>query len=148
MKTRIAIIASFLATQIIALAGPLDGVWVNTDPDTGSIPRIEISSTPEGAAELIWWGKTHPKDSKYGPLKLTMLGDSAGDKTPNRYGYATGDYGFSDNVFFLRRDGDLIVLEALTVFKDKSGRSNYNKTLRFKRPPEQQGANKPPEGTR
>ena len=113
--------------------GPLEGVWVNNDSNTRSIPKIEISSRPEGCTDLVWWGRTHPEDSRYGPFDLTMLGDSPGDDAPNKVGYATQDFGFADEIFVVKRDGDAIVLESLTVFKDDSGRSNYHETPRFKK---------------
>ena len=120
-----------------APGGPLDGVWVNVDEATRSIPKIEISGT-----QFVWWGvthmleqggKTHRQDASYGPMKLTLLGDSVGDKSPNKSGYVTEDSNFADRHYVLRRVGEQLVVESLTIFKDGSGRANYHETLTFKK---------------
>ena len=113
--------------------GPLDGVWQNTDPNTRSIPKIEITSYTDGTTEFVYWGRTHPNDSKYGPVGLTLLGSSVEDSSPNTYGYTTRDCLFADAVFFVERQGDQLVLRSLRFFKDGSGRSNYHQTLTFER---------------
>ncbi|MGB8167132.1 MAG: hypothetical protein WCF18_06545 [Chthoniobacteraceae bacterium] len=126
MRTNIAIIASFIILSSVAFGGPLDGTWINTDAATRSIPKIEITST-----QFVWWGKTHPENSRYGPLTLTLLGDSVGDPAPDKYGFATQDSGFANEFFFVKLSGSQLVVETLTVFKDGSKRANYHQTLTF-----------------
>ena len=133
MKKTITTFAAMILTSRCLIAGPLDGIWINSDPNTESIPKIEITSDEDGKTELVWWGKTHPQDSRYAPLRLTLLGTSVADKAPNKYGYTTQESGFANMVFFVERQDDKIVLRKLTVFKDESGRSNYHQTLTFGR---------------
>ncbi len=133
-KTTTAVLLVMVGTGI-ASAGPLDGTWINTDQNTRSIPKIRIFSSAKGGPQMEWWGRTHPHDSKYGPLKLHLLGDSTEDRSPDKHGYATQDSGFADNIFFITTSGDQLVLESLTLFKDNSGRSNYRKRLTFNRQP-------------
>jgi hypothetical protein len=123
-------LTAFAGLGASSLAGPLDGVWINTDPATRSIPKIEISGT-----RFVWWGKTHPKDTKYGPARLTLLGDSTGDASPDKYGYVTHDAKFADKTYFLKRVGDQLVLEYMTVFKDGSKRANNLQTVTFQKEP-------------
>ena len=133
-KTAIALLLS-IACTCIASAGPLDGTWINTDQNTRSIPKIRIVSTAKDGPQMEWWGRTHPQDSKYGPLKLYLLGDSAADRSPDKHAYAREDSGFADKIFFITTSGDQLVVESLTVFKDKSGRTNYRQRLTFKKQP-------------
>lgn len=132
MKTTLSFSIALLTflgiTKAASFAGPLDGVWVNTKSSDPDIPKVEIVGT-----QLVWWGATTPQESKYGPMPLTLSGDSVEDKSPDKYGYATEDAGFADNVFFIKRDGERLVLDCLTVFKDGSGRANYRVTYTFTR---------------
>ena len=124
-----------IACTSLASAGPLDGTWVNIDQNTRSIPKIVIASTAKEGTQLRWWGKTHPQDSEYGPVKLSLLGNSASDPSPDKHAYAREDDGFADKVFIITTSGDQLVLECLTLFKanDKLGRSNYREHQTFKR---------------
>lgn len=126
----IVLLTFFGITKAASLAGPLDGVWINLDPVTRSIPKIEIAGT-----QIVWWGRTHPQDSKYGPMPLTLSGDSVEDKSPDKYGYVSEDVGFANHVMMLKRVGSQLVIEDLTIFKDGSGRANYCETLTFTKKP-------------
>ena len=106
--------------------GPLNGVWINEDAATRSIPKVEIEGN-----QFVWWGRTHPQDSRYGPFILTLSGDSVEDSSPNKYGYLSESAGFADNIAILKSVGKKLVIEWLTIFKDGSGRSNYHETLTF-----------------
>ncbi len=133
VKTAATTLAGLVWVTAMTFAGPLEGVWINTDPDTRSVPKVEITegTTPE----LVWWGKTHPEDSRYGPLKLILLGESPADRDPMEYGYAEQDSGFAMRKFILRREGDELLLEMLTIFKDDSGRANFRQLMTFQQQP-------------
>ena len=125
----ISLLAAFILSAALAassFAGPLDGEWVNTDAHTRSIPKIEIEGT-----QFVWWGKTHPQDSKFGPSELTFLSDSVCEGSPERSGYVKEDKGFADCSFVIKRVGEQLVVELLTIFKDGSGRSNLLVTETF-----------------
>jgi hypothetical protein len=94
----IVLLTFFGITKAASSAGPLDGVWINLDPVTRSIPKIEIAGT-----RIVWWGRTHPQGSKYGPMPLTFSGDSVEDKSPDKYGYVSEDVGFANHVMMLKR---------------------------------------------
>lgn len=130
MKKLFTTFATLIALIGSSFAGPLDGVWINTDAATGSIPKVEITGN-----QLVWWGKTHPRDSKYGPMPLTLLGDSVGDGSPDKYGYVTEDVKFANHVMIMKRVGEHLVIETLMVFKDGSKRANTLETLTFKKQP-------------
>jgi hypothetical protein len=132
------IIKTFLlsiACTCFASAGSLDGTWINIDQNTRSIPKIVIASTSKDGTQLKWWGKAHPQDTQNGPFKLTLLGDSARDPSPDKHAYAKEDEGFADRIFFITTSGDQLVMECLTLFKanDKLGRSNFRERLTFKK---------------
>jgi hypothetical protein len=130
-----AILLVIACTCSVASAGPLDGTWVNTDRDTDSIVKVRITSSSPQHAQFEWWGRTHPRDSKYGPLKLHLFGDSTGDRLPVKHGYAKEDCGFAEKVFFMTTSGDQLVIECLTIFADDDHlhRSNYRQRLTFVR---------------
>ena len=92
-------------------AGQLDGAWIMTEGR--GVPSVEITSTRAGGAQFSWWADTVPENTKYGPFKMVLLGDSISDKSL-KYGYATEDAGFCEHVFFLKLDGEQLVLEMLT----------------------------------
>lgn len=128
MKPLFAILVTLITLSAPLFAGPLDGVWMNTDPATRSMPQVEIDG-----AKFIWWGKTHPENSKYGPFELTFFGDSVSDESPNKYGYIVSDSGFATRTMTIKLDGEQLVVESFTVFKDDSGRANYRNIQTFKK---------------
>ena len=67
-----------------------------------------------------------------GKTNLTFLGDSVESKVLP-YGFATRDAGFAVKYQTLRMEKGELVVETFTIFKDKSGRSNYRSEERFKK---------------
>ena len=129
-RTLIAIVASELnATSnhpvprqaSIAAPNSINGEWANassglklkiTQDAKGS--SIEAWATGGGGTTEIPWGKT----------PLDRLGDNVA-ATNLPYGFATWDHGFKSTHLTARLDGDQLVVETFSVFKDGSGRSNY-----------------------
>ena len=124
----ILLLTFFGITKADSSADPLDGVWINTDPSTLTIPKIEIKGN-----QFVYWGQTHPMHARYGPFTLTLSGDSVEDSFPNKYGYLTEDAGFADNVMMIKRVGEKLVIDSIKAFKDGSGRASYHLTLTFTR---------------
>ncbi|MDF1738970.1 MAG: hypothetical protein P1U86_07410 [Verrucomicrobiales bacterium] len=112
---------------------PLEGNWVNTDPETQSAPGIEIEIDDDGKGTFFWWGKTHPEDSRYGPFDLKLYGKSVGDHQPPAFGTAVHKTNFSKILFTLELDGGYLKVQMFTEFTDDSGRKPYCNRLTFKK---------------
>lgn len=131
MSLRFYTLIGLALSQATSIAGSLDGTWINADSVTRSIPRIEISSPTDDRTELVKWNQTLPKHTKSSPVNLVMLGDSVEDRSPDKYGYATIDLKFADQVIIAKRSESQLVLEIITIFKDNSKRANYVENLVF-----------------
>lgn len=114
--------------EIDGLAEPLGtkglaGVWINSNPDTNGIARMEFSERegkpsmrvdaigPDG---LIDWG--------WAPLKLFAASPSS--RTTAGF-TCTYDFGFAETRLQAMIMKGLIVLAQFHKFKDDSGRMNY-----------------------
>lgn len=114
--------------EIDGLAEPLGtkglaGVWINSNPDTNGIARMEFSEMegrpsmrvdaigPDG---LIDWG--------WAPLKLFAASPSS--RTTAGF-TCTYDFGFAETRLQAMIMKGLIVLAQFHKFKDDSGRMNY-----------------------
>ena len=101
----------------------LAGVWINSNPDTNGIARMEFAEVdgkpsvrvdaigPDG---LIDWGSA--------PLKL--LAASPASRTPAGF-TCTYDFGFAETQLQAMIMKGLIVLAQVHKFKDDSGRMDY-----------------------
>lgn len=130
--TRIVAVSVFvylLSSSLVVAADPFVGKWVNTDEMTGGVTRLEVEKKGDGWA-IQAWGKCHPTDCDWGKAPLHLLADF-GD-TEMKYGLAHWDAGFSEKHATLRADKGELVVETYTVYKDKSGRSNYRSKYTFK----------------
>jgi len=114
-------------------ASPLEGVWINTNPDSGSAPKIEIEIDSSDKATFIWWGKTSPENSKYGPFELKLYGRSPRDNKAPGFGTAVHETSFSDMHFALEMDGGYLKVPMFTEFKDDSGSDPYCVKMTFKK---------------
>ncbi len=112
---------------------PLEGNWINTNPDTGSAPRIEIEIDANGKGTFVWWGKTSPENSKYGPFDLSLYGKSVSDNRPPSFGTAVHETHFSKMRFTLELDGGYLKVLMFTEFTDDSGRKPYCDRMTFKK---------------
>jgi len=114
--------------EIDGMAEPLGtaglaGVWINSNPDTNGIARMEFSEMegkpsirvdaigPDG---LIDWG--------WAPLKLFAASPSS--RTTAGF-TCTYDFGFAETRLQAMIMKGLIVLAQFHKFKDNSGRMNY-----------------------
>ena len=120
------------------------GEWINTD--TQGITRVVIRQEGD-----VWkiraWGRASPNPIDWGETTLHLIGDSAGAKEFKR-GFAKWEMGFADTFLLIRFEGTgsdyyteeingekvhfradvpQILIENITLFKDKSGRSNFRK---------------------
>ncbi len=103
------------------------GTWDNIDRNTNGITRIEVQLDGTSPSVHVF-GKCHPSDCDWGSTRAEVYGSSVvADLQQNASALrAIFDPGFAETTLtmWLRWSGKLRV-EALTRFKDKSGRSNY-----------------------
>ncbi|MDB4429502.1 hypothetical protein OAF06_01565 [Akkermansiaceae bacterium] len=121
IKTSItALISLFLVTSN-TYASSLKGIWINTDPDTRSISKIEITKE-DTVYGLQLWEVFSGKSERRAPIELEVLGDSVDDPNPAKYGYAQKEFNWATKRYILRRKGDKLELEILTIFVPPSER--------------------------
>lgn len=107
------------------------GKWVNVDPETRDISSIVVKKENDSWT-IQAWGKCHPTDCEWGAVPLNMIGDSTTDKTFD-CAFAEWKFDFSMKYLTMRIQGDKLVVEKITVFKDNSNRSNYRSLDLMKR---------------
>ena len=106
------------------------GKWFNVDPETRDITTIIVKKKNDSWT-IQAWGKCHPKDCDWGVVPLNMIGDSTTDKTFD-CAFAEWKFDFSTKYLKMRMQGDQLVVEKITVFKDNSNRSNYRSLFLMK----------------
>ena len=114
--------------QIDGVEEPLDitglaGVWINSNPDTNGIARMEFSEVEGkpslrvdaiGPHGLIDWGTAPIKLCAASPASRTTAGFTC-----------TYDFGFAETRLQAMIMKGLIVLAQFHTFKDDSGRMNF-----------------------
>jgi hypothetical protein len=78
------------------------------------------------------WGKCHPTDCVWGKIKLTPIGDAVEDDSFER-GFAVWEPGFASKYVEFAMEGDLLRVEVITIFKDRSRRSSFRSVEYFRR---------------
>ena len=114
-----------------ALQNKFPGKWFNVDPETPTITTIIVKKKNDSWT-IQAWGKCHPKDCDWGAVPLNMIGDSTTDKTFD-CAFAEWKFDFKTTYLTMRMQGDQLVVETISVFKDNSNRSNYRKLSLMKR---------------
>lgn len=110
-------------------AQPFGGRWLNTDPDSPGICRIEIDAAAGGAPRVRAWGAGEPqsepgaRDWGAGETSLYATVDEAGQRTACLL--AAYDFGFMRSELQLRISGGALVLANFNRFADASGRRDY-----------------------
>ena len=121
MKATITALTILLLVTSNTYAGPLEGIWINNDPDTRSISKIEITKE-DTVYGLQLWSVIGGKSELRAPIELEMLGDSVDDPNPTKYGYAQQEFNWATKRYVLKRNGDKLELEILTIFVPPSER--------------------------
>jgi hypothetical protein len=107
------------------------GLWVNGDPNTRSITRVQILGTGSTFSIQVW-GKCEPTDCDWGIQKATIDQKAAVDlETPFTLTWNQDFAARTQRLTFLS-DGRLRVTTN-THFTDKSGRADYNSTEYFQK---------------
>ena len=108
----------------------VSGSWSNTDAATRGVVKILIMTDGDNAS-IQAWGSCQPTPCDWGKTTLDLFGDSVDAKTLSS-GLAKWETNFSDTYMTFRREGDELIVETFTSFKDKSGRTNYRSLDHFK----------------
>ena len=139
-----ALLRQWLALAILLLAaltvgaGPQDfaGSWINVDPHTNGITRIDIEQLPSGALEARVFGKCHPSDCDWGSEPLITYGSSITD-SDHTAATVSYDFGWSRQILTLQLERELpverIQLMAFAQFTDRSGRQNTHHAYALER---------------
>jgi hypothetical protein len=103
------------------------GTWHNLNPETQSIPKIDIVEE-NGILKIRFWGRTHPEDSPFGPPDPLHLLSTHSDipaakvKQTEAVAFATHRADFAIRHFSLKFVGENLHLEGVTLFTDNSKR--------------------------
>jgi len=129
------------------------GTWAIVDGTAGGWVRLDIMTDGQAWAIRTWADSDVHNEASWrddvvryagdedhlpGPFvpppaaRLYLLADTVCD-TEMKYGFASWDHGFADLHLTLRLEGDALIAEDFTVFKDDSGRSNYRAHYKFKK---------------
>lgn len=107
-----------------------EGEWTNIDPNTGDITKMIIKNA--GNMTVQAFGSCLPKDCDLGTTELYLISDSVDDNLnviPFDHGLAIWDMDYSIKIMKFRiRTGPSpqLYVDITAIFKDNSGRSNYN----------------------
>lgn len=106
------------------------GEWTNVDQNTDDITKVII--TNEGGLSIQAFGSCVPKDCDWGTVKIHKIWDSTNrldDVLPFDYGIAIWEADFANYTMKLKvgtGSNPELFIEAYTIFKDESGRSNHH----------------------
>lgn len=121
-----ALLTSALSLHPTALAAPTDftGTWVNANPTTNGITRINITTNPDRTLTVQVFGRCHPSDCDWGKAPVLTYGLNVSD---TNHFTATAVYakGFSNTTLVMNLRGKRMSVQSLTQFVDGSGRQNY-----------------------
>lgn len=123
----------YLASTMVSAQGSdrLSGEWANSNPRTRGITSIVVANGGSGW-RVEAWGKCHPTDCVWGKIKLTPIGDAVEDDSFER-GFAVWEPGFASKYVEFAMEGDLLRVEVITIFKDRSRRSSFRSVEYFRR---------------
>ncbi len=141
MKKMIVTVSSFLLLLLLhqsvswASINQFTGTWVNTDPDTRGITKLEIKKQGS-SVRLHAWGQCHPEDCDWGevPAFLYAHSVSANMMQTGKVISANFKTGFNQTLVIVKPTGkNRITAETFTRFTDGSNRSNYTSSQTFRR---------------
>jgi hypothetical protein len=115
------------ASSAVAQGNPLVGKWVSVDPPARTALTLVISGM-DGRLQVDGFGKCQPTDCEWGIVDLLPVGASIADRRPAD-AFATWTHDRLTKHVLIRRDGQQLAVDVITIFKDGSRRSNYR--MRF-----------------
>lgn len=121
------------ASTAAADLSDLRGTWVNSNANTRGLTQVIIGGQGD-LASMKAWGSCHPSDCAWGEVAATPLtaSVSASPASADRV-LATYDVSFKTSILSAYRQGDQLVVENATTFKD--GRADTFHRYTFDRKP-------------
>src|SRR5262245_13423207 len=103
---------------------PLAGIWINTNPASRGIVRVEVTARDGGLAVRAW-GAAAPSSQDWGEVWAESL-YTDGIASGKGHGFiAAYDFGFMTSQLQANLSQGLLIVAAFNVFKDGSGRADY-----------------------
>jgi hypothetical protein len=107
---------------------PWVGEWVNIDAEKPFTTRLVITLNNKSMI-VQGFGKCTPSDCDWGVTTFNLLTiDQSRDEA---VGFACWELGYKDSYMVSRLRAGKLVIEQHSIYKDRSGRSNYSKTETF-----------------
>lgn len=128
-----------LQSAAFAQVNQFEGDWVNVDPNTSGVTKLDINVFYLFGIRIISvraWGQCHPTDCDWGTVGATAYAPSVSDDLDATARALTATYnpGFAVKLMVIRPvRGGRLQADVYTRFTDGSGRTNYNATYIFKR---------------
>jgi hypothetical protein len=134
MKTRLTVACLFAFGSTVCIAQdprPFVGDWINVDTKTSGTARLKISDEKQ-ILKIRGWGNCTPGECDWGAVRLHLF---RSQENPRRfdYGFASWDWRFAECHMVLHLDQNVLLVDSYTIFKDKSGRTDYRSVATFKR---------------
>ena len=108
------------------------GTWNNSDTNTRGITKIIVSRAGDDVSMQVF-GSCSPTDCDWGMIAAHVMGPgvSADNMANANSVVAVYDQNFADKIIILQPSFGGLQAQALTHFKDGSGRSDYSSTDQF-----------------
>jgi hypothetical protein len=105
--------------QVKVSRGPFVGTWVNSDPNTRSVPQVTLEPASSTTVTLHVWGACSPSWCDWGTTTASLANGEL---------RATYTQSFAVKTVRLYRSGAQLVVLIHTHFTDNSGRADYDST--------------------
>ena len=124
-KTQYAQLSDLVKTEPVDSIDPkpLIGHWINSNPDTNSIARINITEA-DGKLQLQVFAVGPDGPIDWGPAPAEVFAPNPSSKTAAGF-TCTYDFGFAEARFQAMIMKGLLVLAQFHTFKDDSTRASY-----------------------
>jgi len=94
---------------------PFVGDWVNVDPDTRGMTRLEITETGDGSASFHGYGRCHPTDCDWGLARAGLAGEAL---------IGTYDFNWKQTRILVRRQGEQLLADVVDDYTAADGRTD------------------------
>jgi len=126
------VVACLVGTIAWAAGSDFLGTWLNVDPNTGGLTKLEIWQSGSNYY-VAGFGACVPTDCEWGTVDLHLMGSDIGD-TNYRFGLAVWDHGFVVTYLVVQVEGDVLVAILYDVFAPGDSRANYRSIYLLKKP--------------
>jgi len=121
-----------IGTAAWAAGSEFLGLWLNVDPNTGGLTKLDIWQS--GADYFVaGYGACTPTDCEWGAVDLHLLGYGIND-TDYRWGLAVWDSGWKSTYLMIHLEGGFLVAITYNVFAPGDDRENYRSIYLLTKP--------------